>query len=100
MGSPGRASGPVLLISLTLVAGPGLVPEATINISWIKDLMQGFQGRSGWWGWTQGPPRPGCLWHTAVRQVSRPGGDQSLYWVVLQTQPAPKRQLEAKEHLG
>lgn len=53
-------------------------------------------------GMDPGPPttRPGCLWHTAVRQVSRPGGDQSLYWVVLQTQPAPKRQLEAKEHLG
>lgn len=46
-GSPGVGSGPVLLISLSLVANPGLAPEPTINVSWIEDLMQGLGGRGG-----------------------------------------------------
>lgn len=45
--SPGVGSGPVLLISLSLVANPGLAPKPTINVSWIEDLMQGLGGRGG-----------------------------------------------------
>lgn len=46
-GSPGVGSGPVLLISLSLVANPGLAPEPTISVSCIEDLMQGLGGRGG-----------------------------------------------------
>lgn len=45
-GSPGAGSGPVLLISLTSVASPGLALEATVHASWIKARMKGLEGEA------------------------------------------------------